>query len=85
MTPGVPRIEQWMRDAARNGLICDECRTRGIPNTRKFNWPLCDDCLLSVTPEKLERLARVIASEFAKPQPPTICGKNMRTKRMACQ
>lgn len=26
-------------------LLCEECQTRGIPNTSKFNWPLCDACL----------------------------------------
>lgn len=30
---------------AAHADLCDECKTRGIPGTHKFNWPLCDECI----------------------------------------
>ena len=32
----------------RHFILCADCKTRGIPGTKKFNWPLCDGCIQQV-------------------------------------
>lgn len=39
------KVAPEMLEALEAMVPCDECKTRGIPNTAKFNWPKCDRCI----------------------------------------
>lgn len=59
----------------RHLVICEDCKTRGIPGTKKFNWPLCDWCIREV--DKIQPVIEYVCkfveraiAESQVPQPP---------------
>lgn len=66
-------IAERAQQEIRHIIICDDCKTRGIPGTKKFNWPLCDWCIREV--DKIQPVIEYVYkfAESQAPQPNPNC------------